>query len=340
MMRLSLAAVVVLVAGCPAGSSYVTEGTGARRGTTGAVAQGASSNTSSGGSIGTTASSGTSTGTATGTSSTGTTSGSSGVYDPFAGATLDSNGCPLEGERLDVNPDAGACEDGQLELLWNLVDFCAGAESNQSVPPPANANLRVSSLYDETPIVSHPCAYYHACLDPQTPFAFQVTGDNYLETISPNFALTQSEQYEDAPGMFLFCTELSSNVSVGLNPTLGTVAATVFHLDPEPDGGCGDLSGWHFWVTDVDGGLIDAGVGYTSGLAIANGTVTTGTGIALIYNLEPALQNVRLLATKVADALPDGGTLCPNVPDTPSFQMIGTFPVRGEAFTVAPYVVP
>ena len=127
----------------------------------------------------------------------------------------------------------------------------------------------------------------------------------------------------------------------GLAPlALGTVAATVFHLDPEPDGGCGDLSGWHFWVTDVDGGLIDAGVGYTSGLAIANGTVTTGTGIALIYNLEPAVQNVRLLATKVADALPDGGTLCPNVPDTPSFQMIGTFPVRGEAFTVAPYVVP
>jgi len=250
----------------------------------------------------------------------------------FAGVPLGSNGCPLDDETVPMTE----CDAG-VEVVWNLVDYCANM-----TPLAQGANVQISDYLDESvqPVVED-CGYVYACVPAGEPVVFLVQGPNYYTELSPSVLATGNFEIPSDPGMYLFCSELALGLESlpDFNPDLAVVAAQILPVNAS-DGGCGVVSGWSLALTDVDGGALDAGLIFASGTGLAPGTVTTSYGLAIFYNVDPTVQNVLLVGNNAGDDLSDGGTACPNLIGEQPYPFSAQFPVKAEAFTDAPYVIP
>ena len=138
------------------------------------------------------------------------------------------------------------------------------------------------------------------------------------------------------------CTSILAVLGESLpdfNPALATVFVQTRPLSPV--GSCADETGWGFTLFDSTGQFIDAGSASVLGTSLSPGDSTGPTGIVIFYNIPSTLGPLSAVeGVQAASALPDGGTLCPNIGADYPTQLTGGLLLQDTDLSYFPYVVP
>lgn len=313
--------------GCAASNGYgaASSGSGLHRLTSAGGSPGASTGSSSGSVASTSGGSG--------SGSAGATGGTTGAA-AVQSEVLPDGGCPPEGYRFTPTD----CGPGLVEEIWNLVAVPGGGPV---------ADTQVADITDlSRTAVSDACGYFHFCVDAGTRLAFSVSPAGFISELSPYIQLTSlNSQNVDAPGLSVV-SQTNEMIAASIAGNFDATRAFIFAyiVDNEVQlaiGPCSDISGWTFSVATQDGGAVDAGVVYLSGLGASQLTSTDRSGVAFLYNIDPTLQTVVLSATPPARLLlPDGGVACVPVDAAYPYNMAGpTLPLRASFGSIAPYLI-
>ena len=221
----------------------------------------------------------------TGTSTSGGTSGTTGAA--FVCAVTD-------------------CTAPQVELLTQVLTYPAETPVTSGVTFQDLDDFSVMAPTDSS-------GYLRVCLDPGTPLApyLQVTG--YEATIFNDFNLQTSECFDQLP---LLNVTIWAGLIANLTDLDSTKAAVlVFGRSVDGASKC-DLSGWTYWAIAPDGGAVASEQSYYRGEGLGpSETGTSSTGVALLYNIDPALLQIQVLGGQDAGSQGGSGVVegCVNV---------------------------
>ena len=269
--------VLPLLAACASSSIY--------GGTTAAVQRSATSSTGTSGTV----SSGT-TGTGTSGVTTGTaTAGSASTGTSSTGGTTGRFACP------NTLTD---CASGQVEFLTQVWDPVLQAPVTRPVQMTDLDNEQLTATSDTNGILRF-------CATPGLLFAPQLIASGYTPTIYNDTVLATSDCTRQIPlNDDTFWQEVVSALPSDYDTSLATIVVTISNAV----GFCSP-SGWAVSAEQADGGLLDAGLVYISGLSIeAGATSTSASGSAILYNLDPNASDVQVIGTQVI--VEDGGAVC------------------------------
>lgn len=271
--------VVLLLLACSSSSIYGTTVAGTHTAASGSTS-GALSNSS--GSSGTSGTAG------------GATTGSTGGGTASAGSTGTTSGAPLLDCTTQPLTD---CPMGQVELVTQIID-----ETNMM---PLNKPVQIENYLNSTVATSGAEGLVHLCFPPGTLVAPEAQVTGYVTMLFSDVQLDQSECISQLP---IFGENAWNLVTQNLDtydPTQSAIVVSVDRAAGNPPAYC-TLNGWVFSLEDLDGGPVAAQAAYVSGVSISPYQWTNTSGIAVLYNVDPAIGVVRVIGSQ-SDAGPRCG---------------------------------
>jgi hypothetical protein len=235
-------------------------------------------------------------GASSGTASGLTTTGSSG-----SGPSSSTGGLPLSCAATTL----ADCGDGGVELLSKIVD----AITDNVI----SGSIEIEDLNDPArTATSQPNGAVLVCAPAGARIAPEVSVAGYADTIFSTLDLDRSECIKQLP---LFSTSILSSVLdeiPGYQPSLGLVYVSLSSQDVTVSN-C-DLGGWTFWLVDPDGGAVSSAQAILAGTGVAAGaSLTTGEGLAMLYNVTLQGSNVVRVMGAQLDAGGSGTDGCRQV---------------------------
>jgi hypothetical protein len=227
--------------------------------------------------------------------------------------------------------------------VTTLTDCDAGIELRAQVynlngqnPVPLQAPVSLENLYDSQTYVTDSCGGLVACSAPPVDIALLIQVTGFATTIAEDLHLTRSEYYEDID---LFPTSYYSIITQSI-PTFVASEPAIYAWVRDLGAGC-PVNGWTFTVVDLDGGLVDAQVGYFEGITVVAQGPTGTSGKAFLYNIVTQATQVKVIGTLSPDVEADAGFLPGTCTlDGGAEQYAGTVHLLPSALSVFIYDLP
>lgn len=223
-------------------------------------------------------------------------------------AILIGTGCPGGTNPYNGMPDAatGLCPSGSVQLAGTVLDGCATHSEGTNVPLPG---VQVSTLQSYSSTVSDSRGQFVACLPPGQPTTLQFSLATYVTTYLAEVSLTASPPPGNELLFEMLCNSLVKNYAAE-EPTFTPSKASVFvSLNTGSSTGIqqcasdagegnttwpkGELEGWSFSAAGATSYLDESG----NLQAVA---ASFDTGEAVVYNIDPSAQYVRLAGVNPA----------------------------------------
>ena len=225
------------------------------------------------------------------------------------------------------------CGAGLVELKGRIVDSYTSDPITQS--------FTVADIFTNLAGSTAPCGVYWFCVDAGTRLTpeFQVPG--YVPTEVATVVVESNGS--EIPGRGGLPVVQKSDIMLfqeqSYEPAFDPNQAVIYTYLRPGSGACASAAGWTYLIRDLDGGLVDAGALYLSGLQFVQGGATTDSEITILYDIDPNVRSVQL--TLVPDAgLGDGGSPCPNLGDLAPYEFTEAIPVGLSTISWTEYVMP
>lgn len=223
------------------------------------------------------------------------------------------------------------CDSG-VEIVWLAADYCTQGALTV-------AGAHVTNLYNpiETSDVGE-CGEMYLCVQQGQSVSFSVTAPNFYEGVGAQIIADQNAQVPAS--MFLYCEDATELIPPQFhlnitNAQIGFILSYPCAADSTPEVCYPEcpIAGWHLWLEDEQGNMVDAGVAYNSGsvLQLADSTFSEGAGI--FFNIDPHVQNVQMLGVYQGD----GGNDCVDVGSSWPYQFGGIIPIQSSVVSYALY---
>ena len=265
------------------------------------------------------------------------------------GTSSGGAGGELDCSQVSAETDAG-CPSGTVLLYGQTYDLCATLEGEGSVRVPLpGSQVQINGCTDFW-VLTDPKGTFNLCVPPGQNIDPIFTAPEFATGNMAEVNLTQNLGYTgQRGGVFLVCDSLLQQyeqTAVGFDLNQGAVLILVLSLsESAPCGmnakGSVDLSGWQVEPSLPDGGVPAHAwqIAYldNQGTPVTSQSTTFTDGYAIIYNIDPSIDQLQISATRPMD---DAGLLAACPFQNASYGFTGLVRVSPGAFGYFPLGLP